>query len=340
MFISCFQREIPKNNIFQEYKYIVETGNINNTKINSNINSDINTVMKNHKIPYAFIIAADCKTGEIIAINEYSERIYPKGKYINTPILASSIFKLIPLAAVIGKGIYKPNNTIKYYGNLYSDLKNYFKIRNNKKYKHTISLTNAIAKSCNPAFAEIGLSLDKKTIIEYSKKFLFTKGKIRGMNLGYIDSLEENKDKAFLCSGLKYSNLTGFHALMIAIAIGNEGVLEIPKININDKKEQKRIISKTTANYMLQAMKNTTLTGTSAKIFKIDKNIAKKTFAKTGSLYGKNPNGFYNWFVGIYEGKNTNYAIVAFVVNDATWDVKASYLGFKTIQFIRKYVEN
>ncbi|MCK4523764.1 hypothetical protein KAU15_02455 [candidate division WOR-3 bacterium] len=330
---------LPQNDTPAEYAYIIRTGNYENTGLIQEMCEDMKLVLKNHKVPYGVAIIANCKSGQILGIAEYSERGYFRGEYINSNLVCSSLFKIIPLSAAIGKGIYKPDSKIKYYGSMYSELKDYLSIRKKQKALYS-TVAHGVAKSNNPVFAEIGMILGKKAIIEYAEKFLFNNSKISGMQLGYIDSIKGDRELIKLTSGLDYSYVTPFHALMIAMTIGNDGNLMVPFINSTDRKIQKKIVSKTTNDFMMKALSETTKKGTSKKMFVKFPKIAEKTYAKTGSLYGKNPGGFYNWFMGIYKGEKTNYAIITLVVNDPKWEIKSSYMGIKCIQFIRKYADN
>lgn len=336
---SC-GRSVPQNDIFAEYLYFQRTNDTINTVINEDIQRDIGLMMKNHKVPYGVILVSDARNGRILAVDEYSTRGYEKGKYINKPLVAASIFKIVSLATAIGTGIFNPKDKIEYYDRPYSELTRYMEKRKYTKYGVTTTVENALALSNNSAFAEIGLKLNGKKLSEYANKFLFNKKMIRGINTGYIDNPENQTEMIKLCSGLKHSYMSPFHALLIAMSIANNGTLVIPYINKNDKKESITVVGKNTANGILDAMSSTTISGTSKRTFSKNTDIAKNTYAKTGSLIGTNPDGYYNWFLGVYDGKKSRYAIVVLTVNDPKWSVKANYLGYKTIEFIRKYEEN
>lgn len=340
MVLTSCRDSKPSNDVYKEYLYYLKYGTYDGITVNDSICSDIELVMKNHKLPYGVGIVADCGTGEIIGIAEFSNRKYKKGEYINKPLEATSIFKIVTLAAAIGSGTYKPDSKIAYYGSRYSELKNYSKTRKNTKLRNYTTVMRASAMSNNPAFGEIGMNVGYARIAEYAKKFLFTNTQIRGINTGYIDSTEGNDELARLSSGLQYSHMSPFHALMIAMSLGNEGVLVYPRMDKSDKKGETRIISKTTTEKILESMSKTVVYGTSSGIFKKDKYVSSGTFAKTGSLYETDPPGHHNWFVAVYKGEKTNYAIVALTVNDPIWEIKASYMGLKIIQFVRKYEEN
>ncbi|MFO8062395.1 MAG: penicillin-binding transpeptidase domain-containing protein [bacterium] len=335
--LSC-QADQSAGDIPSEYVNMVKNGIKSDMHfINENINRDIELVLSNHSVPYGFAIAAECSSGRIIAMKEYSARGYKAGKYINDHLVCTSLFKTVPLAAAIGNGVYKPRSILKYRGSKYSELKYPPRQYENER---TTTLAKATAFSNNAAYGNMGLVLGKERIVQYAEKFLFNDRVISGIRTGYIDSVSSERELKQLAAGLDFSYLTPLHGLMIAIALGNEGVLAYPRLTVSDLESSQRIISKTSADYILEAMSGTTQYGTSAGIFRMDRKIADRTFAKTGSLHGSNPRGYYNWFMAVYKGEKQNYAVIALVVNDPIWEIKASYLGFKTIQFIRKYEEH
>ncbi|MGE3063501.1 MAG: penicillin-binding transpeptidase domain-containing protein [bacterium] len=336
---SCFMG-MPRNNVYEEYMYVQRKSEYSKSVINEDMQRDILLVLKNHKVPYGVVLVADVRDGRILAAEEHSERGYDKGEYINKPLAAASIFKIVTLGTAIGTGIFNAKDEVKFYDRPYSELNKYMSLRKNRSYGAKTTVENAIALSNNSAFAEIGLRLNRKSLYEYADKFLFSQTTINGMKTGYIEKPKDSTDLIRLCSGLKFSYMSPFQALMMAMAVGNGGELKVPYINSADSKKSFHMIKKTVADGILDAMSSTTTSGTSRKQFSANPDIAKHTYAKTGSLYGNSPDGYYNWFVGIYDGKKSRYAVIVLTVNDPKWSVKANYIAYKSIEFIRKYEEN
>ncbi|MDD3804500.1 MAG: penicillin-binding transpeptidase domain-containing protein [bacterium] len=331
---------MPRNNVYDEYMYIQRKKDYSKSVINEEIQKDLLTVMKNHKVPYGVVLVADARNGRILAAEEHSERGYDKGEYINSPLAAASIFKIVTLGTAIGTGVFNARDEIKFYDRPYSELNKYMKKRKTRSYGVTTTVENAMALSNNSAFAEIGLKLNRKSLYEYAEKFLFSSSTLSGMKTGYIVKPKDSTELIQLCSGLKNSFMTPFQAMMIAMAVANDGELKVPYINNSDSRRSLNIIRKNVANGLLDAMSSTTVSGTSKKQFSQNPDIAKRTYAKTGSLYSKNPDGYYNWFVGIYDGTKSRYAVIVLTVNDPKWSVKANYIAYKAIEFVRKYEEN
>ncbi|MEO0297678.1 MAG: penicillin-binding transpeptidase domain-containing protein [candidate division WOR-3 bacterium] len=338
LIVSC--SNIPKDDLFKEYLYIKTHKNFEGTTINEDIQKDVSLVLKNHKVPYGVVIISDVRNGRILAIDEYSQRGYEFGKYINKPLQAASIFKIVTFFASLNSNVYNSKDTIKYYDRMYSELRNYLVKRRSTKIYNKTTVKDAMAFSNNSAFAEISLRLKKEKIIDSAEKLFFTNEKIRGIKTGYIEIPEDSNSLIKLASGLDYSYMSPLHALLIIMAVGNDGKLVLPYINKGDTKKIINVMNNHLANEILNSLSMTTKIGTARKQFSKDPEIASKTYAKTGSLCASDPDGYYNWFVGIYDGKRSRYGIVVLTVNDPEWSVKANYVAFKAIEFIKKYEED
>ncbi|HAF06813.1 MAG: Penicillin-binding protein transpeptidase domain-containing protein [candidate division TA06 bacterium 32_111] len=335
---SC--NRLPKDDLFKEYLYIKTHNDLENTTINENIQKDVSLVLKNHKVPYGVVIVSDVRDGRILAIEEYSRRGYDVGKYINKPLQAASIFKIVTFFASLSSNLYNSRDTIKYYDRMYSELGNYLKRRQSTKVYSKTTIKEAMAFSNNSAFAEISLKLKKDKIIESAKRLFFTGEKIRGIKTGFIELPEDSSSLIKLASGLEHSYMSPLHALLIIMTVGNDGKLVLPYINKNDSKKSLNVMKNFIANEIMKSLSLTTRIGTAKKHFSKRPEISSRTYAKTGSLYANDPDGYYNWFVGIYDGDKSRYGIVVLTVNDPKWSVKANYIAFKTIEFIKKYEEN
>ncbi|MEO0234606.1 MAG: penicillin-binding transpeptidase domain-containing protein [candidate division WOR-3 bacterium] len=340
LFFSVSCSKIPKDDLFKEYLYIKTHKDFKNTTINEKIQEDISLVLKNHKVPYGVVIISDARDGRILAIDEYSQRGYDFGKYINKPLQAASIFKIVTFFASLNSNVYNSKDTIKYYDRMYSELRNYLAKRKSIRIYNKTTVKEAMAFSNNSAFAEISLKLKKERIIDSAERLFFTNDKIKGINTGYIEIPKDSNSLIKLASGLDYSYMSPLHALLIIMAIGNSGKLVLPYINKKDGKKTINVMNNYLANEILNSLSLTTKIGTARKQFSKNIDIASKTYAKTGSLYANDPDGYYNWFVGIYDGRKSRYGIVVLTVNDPQWSVKANYIAFKAIEFIRKYEEN
>lgn len=54
--------------------------------------------------------------------------------------------------------------------------------------------------------------------------------------------------------------------------------------------------------------------------------------AKTGSIDGKDPAGHYSWFAAYAPIEDPQIALVALVINQDKWRIKASHVGEKALE--------
>ena len=54
--------------------------------------------------------------------------------------------------------------------------------------------------------------------------------------------------------------------------------------------------------------------------------------AKTGSIDGKDPSGQYSWFAAYAPMEDPQIALIALVVNQGKWNVKAANVGEKALE--------
>ena len=76
--------------------------------------------------------------------------------------------------------------------------------------------------------------------------------------------------------------------------------------------------------------------GTSRKVFHDRRGRSRfaslNIAAKTGSINGKDPTGHYSWFAAYAPTDDPQIALVALVINQDKWKIKASYVGEQALE--------
>jgi cell division protein FtsI/penicillin-binding protein 2 len=54
--------------------------------------------------------------------------------------------------------------------------------------------------------------------------------------------------------------------------------------------------------------------------------------AKTGSINGNDPVGYYSWFAAYAPADDPQIALIALVINQPKWKIKASYVGEQALE--------
>lgn len=208
-----------------------------------------------------------------------------------------STFKLITAAAALEESTSNPNK--QYYCTGYiRDIKNAPVLRcvSYENPHGDITLTDALAKSCNPTFVYVNRELGRESFLKYVKAFGF--GEKTGIDLtgeasGLIPSKSEDISELGLAT-MSYGQgiaATPIQLVNAISAIGNDGVLMTPRVvkelvNANNQPvskteiaEKRQVISKETSEKMLQMMYNVVENGTATKA----KSSLYKIGGKTGT---------------------------------------------------------
>lgn len=292
----------------------------------------IKQVMNNYNVRYGAVVAINIKNCKPIAI-------VSKGKDFSAfkTYPAASLVKLVTASAAI------EINHIPQYAQFYYDTRNAsqsIRALTDGYYdgRKKITFSMALAKSNNPVFGKLALyKIGASNLQLYFDRFYFNKS----LGPSFIQvskaSVDNNGvDIAQTGAGLNPdTTISPFHAALIAQAIGNNGDMCVPYNGFNGAKQYiKNIIDPKTAEELINMMRLTITQGTSKRAFYNRRGryiLANISVAgKTGSIHGSDPEGDYEWFVGIAPVDNPEIAVSALVVNGNRWTIKGSYLGAQT----------
>ena len=301
------------------------------------------------QVPYGAFVAINPKTGRVLAMVEYSEGSttspHPAQHLaLRATYPAASIFKLITGAAALEKGKADPETVINFSGAFYSLTPRNWK-DNPRRDKNKITLADALAKSCNVAFAKVALRwLSSWDLNHYAEKFGFNKPLDFELPVQTSRIHAENTESSIAKTAAGFGDVTlsPLHGVMIASAIANNGKMMAPRIidrvSVNGRdiynfksKELYQSISNETAEKLKYMMTKTIEKGTSRHAFHTSngesylKDIT--VGGKTGSLDGDNPKGEYSWFVGMAPIDNPEIAVAALIINKPVWKIKAPYIA-------------
>ena len=173
------------------------------------------------------------------------------------------------------------------------------------------NFTKAFAKSCNSAFANIGLMLDRKKFGETLDELLFNQE--LKVDFAYnqsklaMDEDVEDADVMQAAIGQGATQMTPFELNMITAAIANDGVLMKPylidRVETEDRAvvkqfspdSYKRLMSEEEARIMTELMEEVVKSGTGTKLSGLSYTAA----GKTGSAeYNKVKSDSHAWFTG------------------------------------------
>jgi cell division protein FtsI/penicillin-binding protein 2 len=215
-----------------------------------------------------------------------------------------------------------------------------------------MSLTQAMGKSINPVFGRLASDVvGKDSIMAYAHRFGFNQELFHGIPVIPSKAEVPKDDDALKLMGAglgREVKISPIHAAAMIAAIANNGVMMTPVLAdeiknssgrvIYAQKPQplRRLVNPEAADQLERMLSTTVNSGTSRKAFHDRSGRPKlasiNICAKTGSINGKEPEGSYTWFAGYAPAEDPQIAVVALVINQDRWKIKASYLGEQSLE--------
>lgn len=304
-----------------------------------------------NRVPYAVFIAMEPSSGRVRAMVAHSE-VEPmwedRAFYDLYPM--ASLFKIITASAALEQKKVSPDTVIAFRGSLTSENPRYW--APGRKKNNEMELDLAMGKSVNPVFGRLANDIvGKETLLSYTERFGFNQTLFPETPIPPSRALppETPEDLMLMGAGLgRDVKLSPFHAAAIISAVANRGVMMSPiladkisgldggTIHAATPRELRRIVSPETAEKLSRMLVTTVTHGTSRRAFHDRRGrtlLGPVTVAaKTGSINGTSPAGHYSWFAAYAPVEHPEIALVALVINQDKWKVKASHVGEKALE--------
>jgi penicillin-binding protein 2 len=317
--------------------------------IDSKIQEIVEQIMDD-EVPRGAVVILDAKTGDILSmasrpnykqycIEDYLNR--EDAPLINRAVEAfspGSIFKIVVLSAALEENLASLDDRfycpgfIKVGGIL-------FKCGSYDKGGHgEITLKEAVARSCNTVFIQLGLSLGKQKLIEYAKKFGLGQKVLMDLpeeKTGFIPEIQKvyYQDIGNISIGQGPILITPLQAAQMVSIIANGGILIKPHLTtgvvesdgntipFDHGKDAVRVISEETASKVKEALEEVTKYGTGVNAMPL--LPIGKTAGKTGTAEFGNKK-YHAWFVGYFPTESPRYIISVFIENGGSGPAKAA----------------
>lgn len=320
--------------------------------LDQDLQERVKKVMATNQVPYGAFVAIEPKTGRILALAGFStlDPSWVQNSCFGLYPMAS-LFKIITAAAALEDKKVSPDTMFAYNGKLTSVNPKYWYVKPGR-HNQEMSLATAMGKSVNPVFGRLASDVvGRDSIMSCAERFGFNQALLPGtcVPTSKAETPRSDTELKLMGAGLgREVKVSPFHAALMMAAIANEGVMMTPALAQeikNGKGEtifnmkpriERRMVAPEIAGQLAKMLSTSVNSGTSRKAFH-DRHGRPKLAsidiaAKTGSIDGKSPAGHYSWFAAYAPIKDPQIAIVALIVNQEKWKIKASYLGEQALE--------
>jgi cell division protein FtsI/penicillin-binding protein 2 len=319
--------------------------------LNEELQERVHQFMAANRVPYGAFVAIEPKTGRVLALTGFSavdQGWEPRAAFQLYPM--ASLFKIITAAAALEQKKVSPDSTVAFNGKLTSVNPKYWYVRPRRNQE--MSLTDAMGKSVNPVFGLLASQLvGRDLLVSYAERFGFNQPLFPGTAVrpSTADAPSTEAELKLMGAGLgREVKISPLHAAAMMGAVANRGVMMAPimadsitnslgeAVFVARPQQLRRVVSEETADQLARLLSSTVRTGTSRRAFHDRRGrpmLREVTVAaKTGSIDGKDPAGQYSWFAAYAPMDDPKIALVALVVNQGKWKVKASQVGEKALE--------
>ena len=308
----------------------------------------VQRIVRDAAAPHLAVVVMEPDTGRILAASGKSISLENPLTHAGFP--AASLFKVVTTSAALERGLVSGTSEINFRGGTYTLTRaNYSP--NARLDRNSMTLAEALGRSCNPVFARVALQyLSAPLLRHYASSFGFNSplGFEAPIGLSQATIPSDDYELSRAAAGFGEVYLSPIHAATLMSGIANRGLL--PRPMLVDKvlsrnsdvlyqgtpQALQRIIRPETATALLEMMKSTITDGTSRREFsKASANLlAIGIAAKTGTLSGDNPKGLNHWFIAAAPADAPRIAIAVISVNPTGLSAKASHIGRLILEHI------
>jgi len=329
-----------------KYSKLTNSGDTLHYTIRGDLQKRVYDYLVANNVPFGVFVAIEPSSGRLLAMTAHSsvDKSWPSNAFFELYPMAS-LFKIITASAALENKRITPETVIQFRGRAYSENPRYWEASPKGK-NNSMDVTHAMGKSVNPVYGRIaGDIAGKSSVMETVRRFGFNQPLFAGSPLktSMVQEPATASDLKLMGAGLDHDvKISPLHAAMMMAAIANKGLMMAPSLTdrvvdgkgevkeTTSPQELRRLFSQETAASLTRMLSTTVTSGTSRKAFhdrrgrpRLNIDIA----AKTGSINGSDPKGHYSWFAAFAPMQEPRIALVALVINQGKWKIKAPQVG-------------
>jgi hypothetical protein len=310
--------------------------------LGAELNREVYEILKQSRVQLGHVVVLDPASGDLIAFTSTDLRRLPAtGAYP-----AASLVKVVTAAAALEQSPAASSKPCRYVGSPYRLTRARL---DPPRRGREVSLERALATSNNQCFAQLAVhELGPRTLLDAIERFglLDIPAPAHPAGVAEDPGLDAYALGKLGC-GLAGLRITPLHAALLGATLA-QGKLPEPRwiARVSDARGReltlpalgapRTVLSPEIARQLRHMLIETTTRGTARKGFRTrggrmlvrDLGVA----GKTGSLSGKNPDGRYEWFVGVSPADDPRLAIAVLVVQGRRWHVPPSRIAAEVLE--------
>jgi peptidoglycan glycosyltransferase len=294
------------------------------------------SVLRKGRVKLGNVVLLDPTTGRVLAYASTDlERFPPTRTYP-----AASLVKIITAAAALDLDPQTARLPCRYRGSPYRLTPSRI---DPPEHGRTVSLRRALATSNNQCFAQLAVhAVGQQSLLDAIGRFGWLSVPAVAHAAGAAETGDERYDVGRLGCGLAGCRITPLHAAQLAASLVH-GELVTPRwiervtdaegreLRLPAPAAPRRVLPPDLTAELRSMLVDTTRSGTARSAFRDRRGRPLlgpvKTAGKTGSLSGKDPDGRYEWFIGVAPAESPRVAVATVLVQGDLWWRSASQVA-------------
>jgi hypothetical protein len=310
--------------------------------LDAELTRDVFRVLEEGRVALGHVIVLDPASGRVLAYASTDTQRFPATRTYP----AASLVKVITAAAALGADPTAANLPCRYSGSPYRLTPARI---DPPRSGHLVSLRQALATSNNQCFAQLAVhSVGSERMLDALARFGWTHEPAPAHAAGVVeDPADDRFGVGKLGCGLSGCRITPLHAAQLAGVLASGELVEPRWIDrIVDASGQelalpapaarRQVLSPSLAAELRSMLVDTTTRGTARRAFRARGGRPLlgpvQVAGKTGSLTGSNPQGRYEWFIGVAPAEAPRIAVAVVVVQHARWWRNASQVASQVLK--------
>jgi len=293
--------------------------------LDQELTSRVERVLEQGHVKLGHVIVMEPGSARVLAsVSTDPERFPPTRTYP-----AASLIKVVTAAAALDRDPSVALRPCVYSGSPYRLTR--ARIDPPRKGTET-TLRKALALSNNQCFAQLAVhTLGANLLLDAIGRFGLLDAPAPGYEAGSADAGSDLFDLGKLGCGLGGTRITPLHAAQLAGVLADGNLREPRFTEEAPTRAPRRVMTPELAAQLRQMLVDTTARGTARRAFRDPRGRpllgSLQVAGKTGSLSGRDPDGRYEWFMGVAPAEDPEVAVAVVVVQGQVWWRSASQVA-------------